>query len=162
MSYLTVDEFKSLSLMPSSFVDQVEAASPGFVEERLDLKSAYIDSRLRKRYAAPFTLPAPKVVRGWLAALVTVDVETKRGVDPESGNIDEYRAEAKTALDEIKEASDAESGLFDLPLKDDGSSASGITRGGAYGYSEASPYVFLDVQRDGAIEEDNTRGGTRR
>jgi hypothetical protein len=162
-AYLTVEEFKMLSLMPASFVDAVEAGHPGFVALRLELKSAYIDSRLRKRYAAPFQLPAPIVVRGWLAALVTVDVETKRGIDPESGNIDEYRTEAKTALDEIKEAADAETGLFDLPLRSDGSSASGVSLGGPRTYTEASPYVFADVQRETAREEDFIReGNTRR
>lgn len=158
-AYLTVDEFAQLSLMPSSFVEAVEAGHPGFVAARLELKSAYIDSRLRKRYAVPFALPAPIVVRGWLAALVTVDVDTKRGIDPESGNIDEYREEAKRALDEIKEAADAETGLFDLPQRADGS-ASGVSVGGPRAYTETSPYVQTDVQREIAREEDYVRGGT--
>jgi len=50
------------------------------------------------------------------------------------------------AVAELKEAADSKDGLFDLPLRAD-TTATGVSKGGPRGYSEASPYTNLDRQR---------------
>jgi guanyl-specific ribonuclease Sa len=87
------------------------------------------------------------MAKSWLATLVTPLVYRKRGIDPTDEQIVAADAAAQTARDEIKEAADSETGLFELPLRAD-TSASGVDRGGPFGYAEASPYTWLDVQRE--------------
>lgn len=157
--YLTVAEFKARTVMPSVAVDEVEVISPGFVLARLTIESAGIDSRLRKRYAAPFAAPVPDVVLGWLVAVVTEQAYRKRGIDPTDEMAETYLEDAKRARDEILEAANSDEGLFDLPLRQD-TTETGISQGGPYGYSEASPYVQADLQRDAGWAEDLNRRGT--
>lgn len=158
-TYLTVDGFKLLSVMPSGFVDEIEAGSPGWTLQQLTLVSAHIDARLSKRYDAPFNVPAPICVQGWLAKIVTEAAYRKRGYDPTDAQGKEYVADRDTALAEIKEAADAVDGLFDLPLRAD-TNASGISKGGPRAYSEQSPYVFTDQQSRVGTNEDSNGGGT--
>lgn len=157
--YLTLAEFKSLSLMPSSDIDRVESESPGWIDSQLVYWSAQIDARLRKRYAAPFETPYPIAVQGWLARLVTVRLYLKRGVDPSDMQFDVIKLDAEQASAELKEAADSATGLFDLPLRQD-TTDTGVSRGGPFGYSEASPYVWTDVQADAGRYEDKSRRGT--
>jgi phage gp36-like protein len=157
-SYLDIAGFKSLSTMPSTDVDGVEALYPGFVLAQLEHASTRIDGRLRKRYAVPFALPYPETVKVWLAHIVTVLVMLKRGVDPNDEQFAEIKALAQQAHDEVKEAADGELGLWDLPLRAD-TTESGISRGGPLGYSEQSPYVAFDLQSEaGRLEDRNGRG----
>jgi len=154
MGYLTVSEFKSLTIAPAAYVDAIEAAEAGWTLAQLNSLSGWIDGRLRKRYAAPFTAPVPETVRQWLAALVTHVVYLKRGVDPtdrEMGNVVAWRDEARA---EIKEAADSKDGLFDLPLRAD-TTTTGIVKGAPLGYAEASPYTWSKLQRE-AAEDDPT------
>lgn len=159
--YLSLDEFKQLALIPAAFIDEVEEMAPGFVGKQIELESSRVDARLSKRYATPFNTPAPIAVRAWVTTLVQPAVELKRGVGPESSNYDEYKRLAGVALDELKEAANAETGLFDLPLRGD-ASESGIARGAPRSYSEQSPYVFTDEQGRTGREEDHARSGTGR
>jgi len=158
-SYLTFLEFRSLTLMPSGDVDALETASPGWIESQLEYWTAQIDSRLRKRYAAPFSSPYPLAVQGWLARIVTVRCYLKRGIDPSDLQFAEIKADADTAVAEIKEAADSNVGLFDLPLRAD-TTTTGVTKGAPRSYSESSPYVWTDVQSDSANYEDTNRRGT--
>lgn len=161
MAYLTLTKFKLLSTMPTEYIDEIETAHPGFVEAQLESVSKLdIDSRLRKRYAAPFEAPYPDAVEGWLARLVTPLCWERRGFDPTDQSMiraDEKRAEAKA---EIKEAADSNEGLWDLPLRAD-TTSSGVSRGGPYVYSEQSPYVGFDLQRDTGRDEDFNGSGTQ-
>lgn len=158
-AYLTVSDFKNLSVMPSAFIDEIEAASPGWTLAQLTQESARIDARLAKRYVVPFTLPAPDCVQGWLARIVTLSAYMRRGFDPTDAQGRMYVADRDTAVAEIKEAADAIDGLFDLPLRSD-TNASGISRGGPKAYSEQSPYVFTDGQSRVGNNEDCNGGGT--
>lgn len=158
-TYLTVDEFKALSVMPSSDLEAIESSSPGWIDTQLEYWSAQIDSRLRKRYAAPFASPYPIAVKGWLARLVTVRLFLKRGVDPSDMQFDVIKLDAEQAAAEIKEASDSNTGLFDLPLRAD-TTDTGVSKGGPFSYAEASPYVWTDVQVDAGRYEDSSRRGT--
>lgn len=152
-SYLTAAEFRALSLMPSTDVDELESRAPGFLAAQIELASADIDARLRKRYATPFASPYPVKVRAWCARLVTRVAFLKRGIDPTDPQWSAYDADATKAEAEILEAANAETGLFDLPLRAD-TTSSGLSAPRPLGYSEASPYVWTDVQAAVAHDED--------
>ena len=157
--YLTLEQLKLRAVIPDEYFDDVETRYPGFIDQRLASRSAWLDARLRKRYAAQFAAPYPEQVCSWLCDLVTVDVMHKRGIDPNDEQWTEIMQASQTAKDEVKEAADSQDGLFDLPLRDDAGDASGIAKGGPFGYSEASPYVWKDVQASSARTEDrNGRG----
>ncbi len=159
-SYLTLEAFKGLTLMPASDVDSLDTAAPGWVATQLEFCSAWIDSRLTKRYEAPFTAnPPPLTVQMWLARLVTVRCFIRRGVDPNDEQFALIKADADGAEAQIKEAADAENGLFELPLRGT-DSKTGVSKGGPFGYSEQSPYVFADRQVDVARNEDTNRTGS--
>lgn len=158
-AYLTPAEFAELSTMPASDIEQIEGVVPGWLGRQLASESAFIDSRLRKRYDAPFDLPAPISVQRWLAKIVTKSAYLKRGVDPTDAQFDEIKNDAIDAMKEIAEAANAVDGLFDLPLR---TGASGIRAPSTYAYSEASPYAAFDAQRDYGRDEDLARRGTVR
>lgn len=144
-SYLDLDEFKARTVMPSEDVEELELRSPGYVLKRLEVWTSRINARLRKRYAVPFGAPIAEIVLGWLADIVTVEAYLRRGwnsADEQAADIKEAR---ETALAEIKEAASSETGLFDLPLRQN-TTETGISRGGPLAYSEASPYAWTDIQ----------------
>jgi hypothetical protein len=160
-AYLTLPEFKLESTMANSAIDELEVIAPGFVARKLETVSAAIDSRLTKRYEAPFAAPYPLAIVRWLADIVTREAYMKRGVDPNdlawSTTIEPAATRAETQL---TEAANSETGLFELPLRQDLPSSSGATKGGPFGYSEQSPYVGFDVQADAAYTEDRNGRGT--
>jgi hypothetical protein len=158
-AYLTVERFKLLSAIPSAFVDQVELAAPGYTLAQLEYWSAWIDSKLRKRYAAPFLAPVAPAVEGWLSRIVTPAVWTKRGVNATDEQWQYVAAEAEAARKEIEEAANSETGLFDLPLRGN-TTDSGIVRGVPFSYSEASPYVSQSLQAQRGRQEDEGGSGT--
>lgn len=159
-AYLTLSQWRARTLMPSSDVDALDALYPGWVDQGLLAWSRKLDARLAKRYATPFAAPVSEVVLEWLTALFTVRAYLKRGVNPDDAQFAVVKGDADTALAEIKEAADAEAGLYDLPLRQDAPDSTGIARGGPYGYSEASPYVWTDLQLDAALGEDENGAGT--
>lgn len=161
-SYLTLDRFKLLSTMPSSFVDEVETRYPGFTAAQIELASARIDAKLRKRYAFPVTDPTkvPLVVESWIALIVTPDVFLKRGIAATDEQWEEYAKRKDLALAELEAAANSETGLFDLPLRNDDSQESGIVYGAPMVYSEQSPYVGFDRQAEIGHAEDEQRGGS--
>jgi hypothetical protein len=158
-AYLTVTTFKLHSEMPSAYVVELETAEPGFLDAQLARTSRDVDGRLAKRYAVPFVSPVPDVVLGWVARIVTARAWRKRGVDAQDEQFVQVQRDADAAWAEVREAADSNEGLFDLPLRAD-TSASGIVRGGPFGYSEQSPYVHTDRQVDVGRQEDQNRGGT--
>ncbi len=162
--YLDFAGFKDLTIIPSDFVDQVEAVSPGWVEKQLDYWGRWIDSRLRKRYASPFAAfdavpPTPLAVQGWLCRLVTVRVMLKRGVDTDDLQYPAINADAELVRDELTEAANSEEGLFDLPLRTD-ENGSLITQANPLSNSQQSPYVWTDLQQATGIVEDENGQGT--
>ena len=154
-AYLDNAGFKTRTIMPGGDVDLLNSSSDstGFIAARLVLRQSEIDSRLRKRYAVPFALPAPEIVCGWLAAFVTLDAYLKRGVNPQDPTLDLVKADYERAEKQLAEAADSVTGLFDLPLRED-AQTSGVTQGGPFGYSEQSPYTWADLQRQAASQED--------
>ena len=161
-SYLTLVEFRAVTLLPVNVTDEIEARTPGWTLAQLTRQSARIDARLAKRYAAPFTqTPYPLILTDWLDAVVSHYSYLKRGVNSLDEQAAEYKARHDQAWAEITEAANSDTGLFELPLRQD-VAANAITRGNPISYSEASPYVFTDVQVDSAHEEDGNRSGTFR
>jgi hypothetical protein len=152
MAYLTHAEFKARTLMKPADVDALEVKRPGHVALLLEDETAWIDARLRKRYAAPFAAPVQPVVRRWLTQLVTLKALLAWGFHPESPQDALIEKQHDLATAEIKEAADAETGLFDLPLRAD-TTATGISKGGPLAYSEASPYTWMDRQREAVADE---------
>lgn len=158
MPYLILATYRTRAGFPAGWVDRVEADSAGWVNTLLEDIGAQIDARLGKRYAVPFADPPPRCVLRWLAAIADPIVLRKRGVDQTDAQYSDYVALSDTAWKEIEEAANGNTGLFDLPARAD-TTASGITKGGPLGYSEASPYVGFDVQGCRGREEDrNGRG----
>ena len=159
MAYLDKDAFADRTIMPSEYVDALDTVAPGWVDLQLEEWSAWIDSRLRKRYAAPFSAPYPVAVLSWLTKIVTVRCYLKRGVDATDEQFLSIQEDAKEARAEVMEAADSMAGLFDLPLRSD-TTATGIDRSGPYSYSEQSPYVWATQQRRTGQDEDRNGGGT--
>ncbi len=109
----------------------------------------------------PFLAPVPEAVLEWLTKIVTFELYLKRGVDPSDSSIafvkEQYDGPTG-ALTELKEAADAQAGLFDLPLNDT-RDTSARTKAGPLVYAEASPYVSFDIQRaDGRDDDANGSG----
>jgi hypothetical protein len=144
MPYLTVAEFKERTIMPEEDVDELEVRRPGFLSKRLAARTGEVHARLGKRYAWPFATPAPEIVLLWLTQLVTVDAYNARGINPQGQALDDERK----AKDEIKEAADSVTGLFELPLREDKPGTSAVEKGGPFVYSEASPYEWVDAQAE--------------
>jgi len=153
VAYLTLTEFRRGTLMPGSFVDEVESNDPGFIDQRLYLASAKIDVRLTKRYDAPFKQPYPAVVEEWLISLVTYEVWLKRGIAATDQQAEQYKADRDNARGDIESAANSEVGLFELPLRSN-TDGTGITRGFPTSYSEQSPYKWMTTQRRIGREED--------
>jgi hypothetical protein len=159
MSYLTVDRYKILALIPGGYVDEVELASPGFTAAQIETISQWLDTQLRKRYAAPFLPPVPGIVEQWVTRIITPDLLAKRGVNATDEQFAYIVGRAESAEKEIQAAANSETGLYDLPLRAD-VAGSGIVYGGPHGYSEQSPYVYTDVQVDIGRMEDQARRGS--
>jgi hypothetical protein len=141
-NYLDINGLKARAIMPSA---EIDALGSTYVTSRLTIGCSEINSILRKRYTIPFVAPYPEVICGWLTAIVTPDLYFRRGWDPSSEQGAAILAEAERARVQMREAADSDEGLFELPVRED-TAESGITQGGPYAYSEASPYSWIDVQ----------------
>jgi hypothetical protein len=147
-AYLTPLQWRTRTIMPSGDCDALDIGEPGFIEARIAFhQGKSINGRLAKRYAVPFEAPNEAVL-GWLTDLVTLDAYEKRGFNPSSEQDARIAAKADLALAELKEAADSVEGLFDLPLRESTTGASGVSQGGPFGYAEASPYDWMDRQRE--------------
>lgn len=145
-----VVDFRTRTIMPEQDVDQLWTSRPGWFEATVASALADITARLRKRYQTPFTAagganPRPEIVVMWQTKIVTPEAYRARGYNPQDPTMEWSEKDRDRAYEQIKEAADSETGLYDLPLLDV-SSASGVVKGGPLGYSEASPYSWTDVQ----------------
>lgn len=157
VAYMTLAEFRLSTLMPRTFIDELEAAEPGFIDRRLYLQSAKIDARLAKRYDAPFQAPYPVAVLEWLVSLVTYEAWLKRGIAATDEQAEQYKNDRDLARGDLEMAANSEIGLFDLPVRADKDN-SGVTRGFPRVYSEQSPYVWATKQRRVGRQEDEAAG----
>lgn len=157
--YLDLAGYKLLSLLPGGTIDRVESETPGYFAENLLAESADIDSRLSKRYAAPFVSPYPKAVQRWLARKIDGIAVFKSGFKPTDESALKIDEREKAADLEIDKAADAEKGLYELPLRAD-TDANGVVKGAPLAYTETSPYVGRDQRGMRGRREDCNRRGT--
>ena len=139
--------------------------TPNFVEAKIASVQAWLEARLRKRYIIPLDknrLKVPETALLWIARIVTRECYGRRGFNPTSEQDAAMVLElATTAEAEIKEASDSETGLFDLPLNEgDPDDVSGVAEGFPLSYSETSPYVAFDRQICDGLREDSSGRGS--
>ena len=92
--------------------------------------------------AAP---PVPETILKWVTWLVTEDVSTRHGINPNDPLSVRISEKAKLAEAQLEEAANTQTGLFDLPTSED--EASAIDTGGPMSYSEASPYAWTYAQQ---------------
>lgn len=159
MAYLDLNAFAARTSMPEEFVDEIELRSPGWIDQQLGSWSRWVDARLTKRYAVPFEAPYPEIVISWVTWIVTLQCFMRRGVDPNDLEMELFRSDYHRALEEVKESAEAQNGLFALPLRED-TTRSGVAKGTPRTYSEASPYVWQDVQARVARGEDGQGEGS--
>lgn len=141
-----VIDFRNRTQMPDEDVDALWVSRPGFLEAKIAGARANIYGRLRKRYVTPMN-PEPEIVVTWIARFVTPDAYVARGYNPQDSTMTQLIDDRKLALEEVKEAADADAGLYDLPLLDS-ADPTAITKAGPLSYSEPSPYDHLDVQSE--------------
>jgi hypothetical protein len=158
MPYLTLPEFRDLTLTSTEIVDHCETRNPGWIARQLAFHSDRIDSRLRKRYAVPFAPAAvaplyPPTITGWLTAVVTPLVMLKAGMAAEDELLVSAKELAAAAEAQLSEAANAATGLFELPLRAD-TAVGGVSQGAPLAYTETSPYRWRDVQRERGREDD--------
>lgn len=144
-AYLDYAGFLARTVAPSEVLSEVETRYPGWIAAQLLTYSAQIDARLAKRYTTPFATPAPEMVCNWLTRLVTPRVYYKRGVDPADKQIDDLIQDAARVLDELKDAADSATGLYDLPLRAD-TDSSGISKRRVLTRADPDPYSWTDRQ----------------
>lgn len=146
--YLTPAELKmyAASVQPR-WVDELEVNYPGFLTVQLASYSSIIDARLAKRYATPFSAPYPEQVKKWLAALVAPEVYRRNGYDPSDQQSALLESDRSEAFAQLRESADAVDGMFELPVRSDIPSSDGVSRGRILSSSDATPYGWLDRQR---------------
>ncbi len=148
-----VTAFRLRSDMPGDDVDLLEEREAGYLDATIAGVRADIYARLRKRYDTNFTQGVPEIVWRWLTKIATPDAYRKRGANPSDATIALLEADRTRAYEQIKEAADSVTGLYDLPLLDT-ADGSAISKGGPLGYSEASPYAWTDSQAEAGMQED--------
>jgi hypothetical protein len=156
-AYLTIPEFKLRTIMPSEQIDRIETLQPGWLDAQLESSSRWVDMRVGKRYRVPFSAPFPESVRSWVARMVTARAYQHHGIPASDAQITLVTTDADKAETEVKEAADGQLGLVDLAQ---GDALRGVSLGTPHSYSESSPYVGRDVQRQRARSEDRNRRGT--
>jgi hypothetical protein len=139
--------------MPASDIDELEVLYPNVVAGLAGSVSRMFDSRLSKRYAAPFASPYPEALRWNVAQVVVAALWQKRGYNPGSAQDQIIQTNKADALAWLKEAADSKDGLVELPLREN-TTAEGISRGGPLGYTETSPYVWTDRQVEAGRTDD--------
>ena len=148
MSYVTLARFRELTVMPSADVNELEIASPGWIQRQCDARGAWLDSKLAKRYAVPFASPPPVIVELWVVRLVTPGAYLQRGVNATDAQFAMVAEDAKSAESEIADAANANAGHCELPMRADLPGSTGVVKGGVKFYSEPSPYEWKDRQRE--------------
>ncbi len=135
--------------MPGADVEELHRSEPEFILPTAAALQGEIDAQLRKRFPAPYSNPAPRVVLGWLGILLTFELYEKRGCNPsEPAEVQARRWEAAQSVREIlQQVADGVDSRWDLELRGD-STASGNRSPMPDGYSEQSPYTSKHKQFD--------------
>jgi phage gp36-like protein len=152
--YATIQDVKDLGTLPESDIDLLEKRSPGITLRIATRISGNFDSRLMKRYAAPFQEPYPDALVDAVARVVAWRLLLRRGFNPSSEQDTLVKEEKDEALAWVKEAADSKEGLVELPLRQTSAGeGSAVNAGGPLGYSEQSPYTWMTLQAKAARYE---------
>jgi hypothetical protein len=154
--FKTLDDVKTWCDVTPAVVDDIERLKSGRCLTRASGCQGEIDGRLRKRaanlsqYPVPFIDPVPPKVLEWMGALLTPILHRIGGIQSSDQQQQDIKAARDKALEEIKEAADAVTGLYDLPLTAD-SQETMIVEPATLAYSEQSPFTGKHLQYD-AVE----------
>lgn len=149
--YVTIQDVKDLGTLPAEDIDEIEARYPGLTLRIATKVSAYFDSRLAKRYAAPFREPYPDVLIDQVARVVAYRLTLKRGFNPSSEQDQLIEKEKDEALAWLKEAADSKDGLIELPARQaTPPDVAAVNAGGPLAYSEPDPYTWTTLQAEAA------------
>lgn len=147
-SPLALVAYRSTTTIPGSLVDRC-ATSGKSVQTWLDIHWSHIKARLVKRYAVENDFQAgdvPEKIIEWLVILTDIDVWKCVGGVPEGREDGWADADRKRVEDELKEAANADTGLFELPLKaSDALGASAVNKGGPHVVSFATGFDYFDA-----------------
>lgn len=138
----------------------VVIGSPNYCDFAIARWQSRIFGYLRKRYDVTKidTTNPPEIILDWIVKCVMPDMYRKRGVNPSDAQMATLIDDRNDAILEVKqEASDAATGLIEIPLLSD-EKQTGISQGGPYGYSEATAYTWTDQQVVQAIENGESFG----
>lgn len=141
-----VTDFSIRSVMPQADVFDLDGQHPGYLDAALAGALSEIYSRLRKRYRVPMD-PIPEIVLVWQALLVTPQAYRARGANPDDPTIQALDKDADRAREQMKEAADSQTGLYDLPLNE-ATDDSAVSKAGPLAYSEQDPYSWQDIQSE--------------
>ena len=154
--YATLSDVQQLASMPAADVAALEAAETGIVDAISTAISGFFDSKLIKRYAAPFETPYPPALVFAVARVVAYRLWLRRGYNP-TGELDAaIRQDYDDAIEWLNEAANSETGLIELPKKDAALGGSHVGAGAPLSYHEASPYTWADEQYTDGILEDQS------
>lgn len=145
--YTDLAHVKAVGLMPKTDVDALETKEgAGFVDGVCEAVSRLFDDSLVKRYLVPQPSPFAASLRWHVTSVVVRRLYGRRGWPPGGGGPDDEVVKAsEAAFAWLKDAVDSEKGLAEL-VKPGGASA--VEKGGPLGYSEASPYDWMDRQSE--------------
>lgn len=153
--YIDIAELKMLGSMPAEDVDDVEARYPGITAATITAVSGMFDARLRKRYAVPFEAPYPQPLKMAVSGWVAYRLWLKRGFNPSAEHNGSIELDYTEAKEWLSEAANSETGLIELPKKEEPLGPGAVSAGGPLGYSEASPYAWTTLQRGTGQSEDS-------
>ena len=135
--------------------------SPNFIDLAVAAAESEILDQLRKRYDVTAIAANPnETVKRWIAKLATLECYERRGFNPTSEQdrvaiIDS----AQLARDQVAQAANSQTGLFELPLLPS-TDPDAVTKGGPLGYSETSPYAWTTVQAEAGRADDRAGRGS--
>ncbi|MCC6557187.1 MAG: DUF1320 family protein [Polyangiaceae bacterium] len=145
--YITIQDVKDLGTLPAEDIDDLEVRYPGLTLRIGTKISAHFDSKLAKRYATPFQQPYPDAIIDQVARVVAYRLTLKRGFNPSSEQDQLIKEEKDEALAWLSETADAQNGKVELPIRQaTPPDVAAVNAGGPLGYSEASPYTWMDIQ----------------
>jgi phage gp36-like protein len=145
--YVTIQDVKDLGTLPAEDIDQLEVLYLGITLRVATKVSARFDSKLAKRYAAPFQEPYPDALIDQVARVVAYRLTLKRGFNPSSEQDQLIKEEKDEALAWLNEAADSKDGMVELPIRQTTPpDVAAVSAGGPLGYSEASPYTWTELQ----------------
>ena len=142
--YLTLELYRDLTVLDEVRIDALYQRRPTFFARNFEMVSRQLEDRLRHKYNVPFP-ENHSTIQGWIVALVDPVAAIKVGLTPTDELFGMVRERAATAETQITDASNPQSANWNLPLKGS-EDASAISKGGPFGYAEASPYDCIDVQ----------------